>query len=324
MAEYRHTVLAEDYTPSADETKDWDLPVNPLSFIALTVKCLNAGTNTKATLAQILSAIENIEVLRFGSAQVSLSGADLYALNCVLLGKEPWQENVINTDNAVRHLTMVIPFGRKLYDPTECLPATIRGELTLRIQMDIADTGYDGLMLQIETIELLGANPQRHLKYTTITHTPSATGDSDIELPIGNPYLGLLLYSTTIPTGTSWTTTINKATILAANVEKYVREVAWETLHGMLMNRLSPANAWAEKFHMENLAATYTQNADTATEEQDDSDIANYAYIDFDPLGDGQFLFETAGLSDLKLRIDAGDTNAVRVVPIELKSAGGR
>ena len=317
MAEFRHTVVIQDETPAADGTRDEDLPIHPISHVIFTVKCLNNGTNTKATLAQILGAIESVEILKGGSAVVSLNGADLYALDCILLGHEPWQENVINTDNATRALSLIIPFGRRLYDPTECMPAQPKGELTFKTKYDIADTGYDGLILQVETVELLGAEPTHHLKYTTKTDTPSATGWADLDLPIANEYLGLLLYGTTVPTGTSWTTTLDQLTFLVDNVERYFRETNWESLHGMLINRLSPANAWAEKFHLENIAGSYTQNADTATEEQDDTSLANYAYMDFDPTGDGAYVFDTSGHSSVKLHYKAGDTNAFRVIPVE-------
>jgi hypothetical protein len=71
---------------------------------------------------------------------------------------------------------------------------------------------------------------------------------------------------------------------------------------------------------MENTATSYTQNADTATEEEDDSDLANYAYMEFDPEGRDEYLVETAGLSRFHLRINAGDTNAIRIIPVRLVS----
>lgn len=315
--DFIRSVISQDVTES-DGVATYDLPVNPLSHIVLTTKVLNAGANTKATLAQILGAIEKVEVLHEGSAILSLNGADLYALNCILLGHEPWQENVVNTDNAVRHLTMMIPFGRRLYDPRECLFPTTKGELQLQITWDVADTGYDGLISQIETVELMGASPERFLKATTLNLTPTSGADNDLDLPIGNTLMGVLLWGTTVPTGTSWTTTIDKVRLLANNKEIYYANCNWESLHGDFINRLSPANAWAEKFHMENTASAYTQNADTAAEEQDDTSLANYAFLDLDPRGDDQFLFDTAGLSSLKLRITAGDGNALRAIPLYL------
>jgi len=164
----------------------------------------------------------------------------------------------------------------------------------------------------------MGATPKNFIRAVTSTHTPSATGDSDADLTIGDKYLGILLFATTIYTGTAWTNTIERLTILKDGREWYYRQTNWESLHGELINRLSPANAWAEKFHRENTATAYTANADTATEEQDDSDISNYAYVDFDPLGDDKYIADTKAASRVQLRFDAGDTNAIRFIPVQL------
>lgn len=311
-----HSVLRQDVTES-DGTVTIDLPTHPISHIVYTVKVLNAGSNTKATLAQILGGIEKVEVLFKGSAVISLSGADLYALNCVLFGKEPWQENVINTDNATRMLTLIIPFGTAMYDAKRCLFATKKGELQLKLTLDVADTGYDGMISQIETVELLEASADEHIKVTTLNKTASS-GDFDVDLPIGNKYLGILLYSTTVPTTTSWTTTIDKIKLMVDNIQYGYAETNWESLHGMLINRLAPAGAWGEKIHLENTAASYTQNADTAAEEQVDTDIAHYALLDFGIGVPEDFVLNSAGLSRFHLRITGGDTNALRILPIEL------
>lgn len=316
--EFFRSVVAQDVTISADGTVSHDLEIRPTSHIVFTIKCLNSGTNTKATLAQILGAIEKVEILRFGASIVSISGADLYALNTILLGREPWQENVVNTDNAVRHLSLVIPFGRRLYDPNECFPETTAGELSLQYTVDIADTGYDGFIEQIEQVEIIGAKPKRYLKYMTKSYTPSATGAAEVDLPRGNLYAGILLYGTTVPTGTAWTTTIDKVRLLVNNEEHYYGICNWESLHGELISKCSPAGAWSEKIHMENTDATYTQNADTAAEEQDDTALANYVYLDFSPNNSDDFLLSTRELSGLKLEITAGDTNATRITPVEL------
>jgi len=320
--DFIRSVLVQDETPPGDGVYSYDLPVNPLSHIVLTLKALNLTANTKATLAQLLGALEKVEVLFKGQALISVSGSDLYALNCALIGKEPWQENVINTENAVRHLSLMIPMGRSLYNPEECFPESKKGELKLQIQVDITDTGYDGVIFQIETVELIDASPAKFLKMTTLSLTPSATGDVDLDLPIGNSIAGILLYGTTVPTGISWTSTIDKIRLLANNKEKGFANCNWESLHGDFINRLGPAGAWGEKFHLENTATAYTQNADTATEEQDDSDIAHYALMDYGIGIPEEFLLITDGLSRLHLRITAGDTNVLRAIAIELVESG--
>ncbi len=318
MAEFFKSVLVQDETPAADGTFTEDLPIRPLSHIDLTFKCLNAGANTKATLAQMLGALTKIEVLHFGSAVLSLSGVDLFALNCLLLKQIPMMGNIINTDDATRFITLKVPFGRRLFDPAECFPATRKGELTLKYTIDIAATGYDGSIMQIETIELPAASPRRHLKCTTLDTTPPATGEYDVDLPIGNLYLALLLWSATVPVTTAWTTTFDYLKFLVDNDEQYFGKTNWETLHNALMERIFPPVAWSEKIHLENVATAYAQSADTAGEEVVATDLEHHAYMDFDPLGDDSYIFDTKGKSSVKLRINAGDQTASRILPVEL------
>jgi hypothetical protein len=323
MARIIHSVLVQDVTPPTDGTYPYDLPINPLSHIWLTLKALNNGINTKATLPQLLSALEKIEVLFRGQAILSMNGLDLYALNTFMLGREPWQENVINTDNATRALTICIPLTRIPFSPHECFFATSKGELQLQLQIDIADIGYDGVIFQIETVELPDAKPTTFMKATSLTATPTVAGEMDVDLPIGNRLAGILMWGTTIPSGTSWTATIDQARLLVDNIEHMYAKTNWETLHGTGMLRAGPPNAWGEKFHMENLAGVYTQNADSATQEADDTDISNHAYMDFSPLRDDQYIVDTKGKSRVNLRIVAGDTNPLRVIPIEIVQVAG-
>ncbi len=320
MARIIHSVLVQDVTPATDGIYAYDLPINPLSHIWLTLKCLNAGVNTKATLAQLLGALERVDVLYRGQAIISVNGADLYALNVHLLGREPWQENVINTDNATRMLSLCVPMTRVPFSPVECFFPTSKGELQLQVQIDIADTGYDGVIFQIETVELPDAKPSSFVKATTLTATPTATGDMDVDIPIGNKLAGILLWGTTVPTGTAWTTTIDQARLLIDNVEYGIAKTNWESLHGSAMLKLSPPGAWGEKLHLSDVAAVYTQNQDTAAEEQVNTDVNNYAFMDFMPLKDDSYLIDTKGKSRVNVRIVAGDTNPLRVIPVEVMS----
>jgi len=321
MAEFRRTILVDDVTPSADGDYTYDLPVDPISHITLTVKCLNSGTNTKATLAQILGAIENVQVIYRGSAIFQVSGADLYALNTILFGKQLMQENVINTDAATRAVTLILPFGRKLFDPAECFVATKRGELQLKVTVDIADTGYSGIIFLFETTELIGATPANYLKVYTLYKTPSAAGDLDIDLPRGNKLAGILLWGTTIHSTTAWTTTIDKVQLLLNNVRRYYCETKAEALHGEMGVLAGPANAFAEKFHRENTDTSYVSGADTATEEADDSNLSNYQFMNLGINMPADYIIDTAPLSEIKVRITAGDANPLRVIPIEIVAA---
>jgi len=123
-----------------------------------------------------------------------------------------------------------------------------------------------------------------------------------------------------VPNGTSWTTTIDWVKFLVDNVEKYVSKSLWETLHSDLARRISAPFAYSGEIHVENLAATYTQNADTAAKQPADNDIENYGWVDFNPTGDMAYIFDSKGKASVKLRVNAGDTNELRVIPVELVS----
>ncbi len=297
--EYRRSVIAQNESIAASAVTTYDLPVNPLSHLNFTMRFLNV--TDEATLAEILSRLTKIEVTRFGAAITSISGADLHKLNAVLLKRLPILSNQIATDNAARSISLVIPFGRTLYNPAECLPATTKGELKLQITLDGTETALDNIKYQIEAVELLGATPKAHLKVTTVTQTMASGVDNDTDLPIGNKLAGILLFSTTIPATTVYTTTIDRFKFLMNNVEKMIQSTNWESLHGDLINRLG---------HNE----VYDASADN-------DDVANYALVDFSPSNDDTFLVDTKGASRVVTKITAGDASAVRIMPLEIVSA---
>ncbi len=294
--EFRRSVIAQNEAITAGSTVTHDLPVNPMSHLIMTLRGLNVID--EATLAQILERISKVEILRFGASIFSLSGADLHKLNAILLRNMPILANQVAADNSSRWISLIIPFSRKMYDPNEGLPATTRGELKLQITFSSTETEIDNLTLQVESAEMLGATPKRYLKVTTLTQTMTSGVDNDVELPIGNQIAGLLIYSTTIPTGGVFTTTAGKMRMLIDNVEKMFAATNWESLHGEVISRLGHREA-------------YDASADN-------DDVANYALMDFSPNGTDDFIVETKGKSSLVLKITAGDANAVRVLPVEL------
>lgn len=293
---FLRTVVIANETPAADGTFTWHLPVNPLSHLNFTIKCLNV-TN-EATIAEILAMVSNIRIAYRGTAIFDLSAADLYAFNFIYFGKAPIALNQVPDDDGTRALCLIVPFGRKLFSSAECFPESKKGELQLQCTVDIANAGADGLILQVEATEILDARPRSHIKLTTLSHTPAATGDSDVPLAIGNELAGILLWGTTIPATTAWTTTIDQVKLLADNVERAYSLANWESLRGDLIRHCGH-----EPGHI--VAA----GGDS---------IPNHAYMDFSPDGGDDFLIATRNLNALVLRVIAGDTNPLRVLPLEI------
>ena len=322
MAVYTRSIVTPYEAATADSIDTKDLPVNPISFLLLHLKFLNDTAYTKATLGNVLACIDRLNVLFKGNSVISLSGIDLFAYGYLTWRRWMHQVNEIDLDDAVRSVTIPIPFSKKPYDPSVAFPATSRGNLIIEIDWAAAYTNLDALEFSIEAVELPEATPANFLRCTTVTRTPTALGDNDIQLPIGNPLLMIILWGTTVPTGTTTTRTINSAQLLVDNQQRYISQADYESLHNAMGLRALPPVWYDDHVHASDMAAAYTQYQDTNPAERAIDKLGHYALIDLDPTDDLLYALDTAGLADLKLRIDAGATDEIRVLPVELFTVG--
>lgn len=322
MPRFIRSVLSQDVSRTAADIVTFDLPVNPLSHVLITVKVANdTGTiSDYDVLIALLATIQNVEVLFKGQAIVSGSLTDIAMLSWLLTGARPWGVNFVETNNDVRSITVLIPLTRRPFWPMEAFPASRRGELQLRLTYAAAQGGVDTIVEQIETVELLDVTVERFVKYTSLTVTPGSTGNHDVDLPIGNPILGVLLFSTTVPNGASYDATVGQVRVLVDNVEFGYAQTNWETLHGEVMNRHG-GFLTVPQFHGVNAAGAGQE--DTQQQQMDAAVPGNYAYLDYDPLMDGTYALDTAGHSRVNLRIDQEPSaDEMRALPIELISVG--
>jgi hypothetical protein len=293
--------LLKDHT-AATEVITKDLPINPLSHILVNLSVYNA--TDEATLAEIVAFVNKVEVLKEGASIISLESEDLHALNVALYGAAPVLTQNVATDNATRELTLVVPMGRTIMNPNECYPATKKGELTLKVDTTVPATSCDNGVLNIETVELPGASPTQHLKAVLKSVTaPGATGDNDVELPIGNRIVGLILYTTTVPATSSHTYGIQEARILRNNKEWGYASAKANCIKGDGI------------FLFQSLPRTIAAFGSIVP--------ANYLYMPFSPHFGDDFALDSAGLSSLKLRLNMGVDEAAKVIPLEIVSTAG-
>jgi len=315
--EFIHSVLAQNETVAVGTTITYDLPVNPLSFIICTLKFSQDSANTQVAFGSILAMISKIEVLYKGSAIYSSNGIDLMGIDGVLLGFEPWTQNASGDDNDVRAISFIVPMGRKLYDPRECFPRSTRGELALQITYAAAFTDIDLVTAQFETVELPDATPERYLRVTTMSVTPTAAGEMDVELPIGHTLAAVLFWGTTKPLADAAVRTLQYSQLLIDNQRRYFSMTNYESWRQLAAIRQRPLTS--QSYHIHQIdGAAFAQYMDTAAVKYANDMCAPHLLWDFDPLRDDQYLLDTRGSSDVVARIYAGDTNALRVLPCEL------
>lgn len=321
MAEFIHSILAANRAIAADGDQVYDLPVNPLSVILLHVSPLNetATIGNYSLLAALLSAVDNVRVSHKGTSVVDLSGADLAALVMLYHRLSLWQSNAVETDDDRRSLVLPILFGRAAYMPGECFPETRKGELQLTVTWDIADTGFDGLRISIETIELPDAKPEFVQKATTLAQTFAAIGQNDIDLPIGNVIRGVLCWGTTSYAGATPAPTLGQLAVYKDNKQLGYSATDWEVLRAVMSLR---GVAFPPSFrHIHSGTYTTTVAGDSLEPEIGLSKDAYYALLDFDPLRDDTYVLETTGAGRVHVRSIAEAAEAVRIIPIERVAA---
>lgn len=321
MAEFIHSVLAQNEAVTAGTVISYDLPVNPLSFILCTLRFQQNKADLQMDWDNVDAMISKIEILYKGSAIWSSNGSDLEAVDAMLLGFVPWIHNRYGDDNEYTYFTFLIPLGRRLYDPRECFPRSTRGELILQVTYQSAFSEIDGVSAQFETVELPDATPERFLRVTTLSVTPTAAGEMDVELPIGNLLAAVMFFGTTYPLADANTQTLTYSQLLIDNQRRYFSHTNFECWNQLAAMRYKAPTEHGYHIHQLDSAA-YAQYMDTSVVKYRNNRAVQHLMWDFDPMRDDLYLLNTQGASDIVARIYAGDTNALRVLPCELVAAG--
>lgn len=306
-----------DLVASADITP-FDLPVNPLSLLLLRLEVTNvapAALDTYSALDDAIAQITNVRVAHKGEDIINGSLRDLMVLNAVYQRLAPGYHKLDNLDDAVRSFVFPLCLGRRAYDKASCFPATSRGNLRFFMTAGADGAAYDDINFSVETVELIEAEPTEYVKYVTSART-AVVGQFDASLPIGNPLLGILLFDTGLRDTLAATYSWGTIKLLKDNVEQYYPLSDVETLAAMLQMQMGQLGTWPGHVHQFNGAAVGFDESDEAAG-LGATGFRGYAYLDFDPLRDGDYQMETEGAADVKIRGNGDAATAVRYLPLE-------
>lgn len=318
--EFIHSVVSQDSAVVAGQVLTFDLPVNPLSHIFVTLPYIRTGaaTNALPLIDNIINLLTRVEVLYKGSAIISLSGWDLVAAALYLTGFESWAVNYAGVIAEETSFTFMIPMGRVPYDPHECFPRSTRGELQLQLTFLTPYVDVTSTVVQIETVELPDASPSQYLRMTTLAATIPAAGEYDVDLPIGNPISDIVLWGATIPVGAVKLASLTYLQILVDNQRRFYSHTNYETHHNMAGRLRPPPGYWWGHTHFAAAGVGISQGI------ADEHLLHCYSHLPFDIFRNGEFALQTAGKSDVTLRIgsDVAGATTVRVIPCEIVPAG--
>lgn len=318
---FLHSVAVQEKAVSADGTEVFDLAVNPLSVVLLNIRPLNdtGVLSNFARALQLAGSLTGIRILHRGASVFNMRGRDALALNWARHGMFPREANGDDTDNERRCLQLPIMLGRHAYDGDSCFPSTIRGELTMELDVDVASTGFDGFRYSVETIELLGAKPSHFERKISISRTFGATGLQDFPLPTGNIVRGLLLFGTTAFGGAAPAPSWGRVKTMLDNQEVGFTSVDFESALqlGQLMGRDVTCLAQSHQHRVDATGGATEQTTNSVQTPSENDGLANYAYLDFDPTRDDEHSIDTSGSSNWLIRSDVETADACRVIQVE-------
>ena len=298
MGVFLHELSVPERTLNAGVNGPFDLPVNPVSFLLLHVRA-EAGVNAP-DFDQLLGHVSAVSVSFKGTQIISMAGVDLVRLCHRIYGRVMNIEGFNAVFPALVSFTIPIPFSRIPYSSLEAFPATRRGEFSLSITRAATLTNIANVVFSVEAVQMLEAEPTQFLKMVTLSKTVVA-GDADFELPIGNPFLGLQVFSPTAMGNAPISETVRRLRLLLDNVEYDYADVAFDAGRALGFLRASDSISYTALTSL----------------------FRNYLYLEFDPFGDDKYLVETDGRASVRLRMVPDVTGTVRVTPVELVRLGG-
>lgn len=318
--QFLHSIaLANEDAPASTTRQPFDLPVNPLSMVYLRFQITNVdptALDLYSAIDDVITACTNVQITHKGESIVNASLRDIVAAMAARHRLFPGWGTLANANNAVRSLVFPICLGRRPYDVASCFPATSRGNLKMAFTLGADGAGFDDINVSVEAVELLDAQPSEYLKLTTLSRD-SVAGQFDLDLPIGNEILGILLFDTGLGGSTDEVLSWGQLKLLKDNVEQYYVGNDFEVLAGLLNAQMKQLGMWVGHQHQFNGAAA-------GVDESDDAGIAvstglnGYAYLDFDPMRDGEFALQTEGAARVNLRGSGDEASAVRALPFEV------
>ena len=309
--------VARRIVPAADGITEYTLEPLPLYGLAISWSGSVTAANTTASLPNLLDMLTNIEVLLAGTTLWQTNGRDLAFMGSALSGRPVRYTPSGTSNNDLSQVYTFLPFGRTWAGGKWGLPATPAGQLRLRLTADIAVGSYDTLTWSIDAVHDDSLNPDGFNRVTTLGRTAAATGDLDIDLPVGRPLQAVGLFSTTQRITEAGNRGIGRVKLLRDALDDRYPSAEWESLQTIAALNGTWDLGSSDHNHQENTAAAYTQNAQTRVQLLSAGTDYSYGFLDLDPARDGSQMLDLTNCNRAVARLTMDTAEAVRLLPAE-------
>ena len=299
--------VVQDYDPAADGWYSWELSDEALAAVWITIKGDIYAANQ--CIDDMLLSLIGIDFW-FGGFNVAhyTHSIDALLMNCKLKGAHPYLVNSSQTVDDVTGVTFPIMFGAPYLNRNMALPASHSNRKRISLNLDIATAAMDDLLIDIAEVILPEATPAGAIKQEEIAVAAKGTGDHDMWLQTNWDLLKLAIYSPTVPTGATYTSTIERAGLEIDDFAFGYKWVQWEILHGELMDELEGSGPVEDHQHADPSSGV------TGMPFGLEHWISHYGQLDFFYNYDLYWKAPLAGASTAKLKYNAGADEAFRVI----------
>jgi len=296
--------VVQDYDPTADETKTWELTDDALAAVWITIKAdFVAAEKCLDDLAALVTSMD----VWLGGFNVFHYMNTIHAalMNSLLKQSRPMLIGNGQDIDDVMGLCFPIVFGAPYLNKDMALPHDHENVKSLILGLDIANSDFDDLLLDITEVILPDASPSGFIKQEEVSVSAQGTGDKDIKLQTNWDLLKLTLKCPTVPVDAAWTTTINRAGLEIDDFVFGYQGVPWTILHGELMDEITGMAGIENHTHSDSVAGACTMALDL------EHWIRLYGVLDFFFNKDLSWRAPIAGCSTAKLKVNYGVDEAL-------------
>lgn len=313
---YIQSKICDKIDVHAGTTKSYDLPINPVTMceMKLTWTTATATPNLYDYIEEAMNVITKIDISYKGRTLYSASAENAAMLSRLISGAEPTLIYPNPANAAIRSLVIPICLSPYLFDPGWASPASKRGELQLQITCEAPSAQITSASYSIEAIELEAAEPAYYMQATPHAVVPVAEGEIDIDLPIGNDIIGIMIYANKIPDSTNELCSVGSLALLVDNREEYINHISWGSLRLMAQMRAPEMIANSPHYHK---LMTIVEGNPTSQSYSGNIYSHHYGYIDLMPNGMEEYVLATTGHSRIHLAIECEDPTQISVWPIQ-------
>ena len=257
-----------DHQSTADETIEFLLPQNPISFIVIDVVAELTDSSGPMEWPQFAKHIRLINIRYDHRIILFTDGSEQNALYCGLTGRQPgyYRDRHIETNFGMS--SIIIPFGRELFNTDEMCPEVDRGRLDMTVQIDAVRDNSTNPTINVTAITIPQAKPTKMLTYYARSAELSAGVEYFHDIKRSGLLVGQLLADYALPSGIDGPYMWDDVYLLLDRRPYYYHGIDWEEIW----------NQWAWRRQNYYDQATWGDNA-----YQRFVSLEEFAWLDYDP-----------------------------------------